>query len=493
MKLLVLAGGGGTRLWPLSRQQWPKQFLSRPGADAALVVETIRRVLPEQASAADALQSVLLMCSQPLLAPLKQTLEGAGLGYLGANVLVEPAAKNTAPAIALALQYCLCELACPEDEVLVVLPSDHYVDDPAMFKAQLQVAAEAAQAGGVVTLGVPPTAPETGYGYIELPEALDLKAAQHSQVLAVSRFVEKPTLAKAQDYLASQRYLWNAGIFVATLGSLKRLLASHAPQVSQLLGPTYAHALEHFKRQPSISFDYAVMEKAEAVQVLPLTSGWSDLGSWDSWLASDSQPEQTNPEHFYIDSEGCWIEQQQSRPVALVGLEDCLVVDTPDALLVCKRGQSQQVKQAFESLKRQQHPSTQQPALQQAAWGSRQTLFNPSFRFNPSFSPEQNQPAELTQWQLQPGCQVTLHASEACQLLVLQGEAQQLTPVSQVLRPHSAQQLAKGQPLTWQVSPQGITFVTVGKAPQLAVCEPVTATKEAPTPLEAVLASQVSV
>lgn len=367
MKILILAGGGGTRLWPLSRPRWPKQFLSlspnRHGA--SLLSNTIQRVAQHE----QALQDIFIVTAANLYDQVQQDVQASGFSSLVNNIVCEPFRKNTAPAIALAAQYVLEFSKASRDEVLVILPSDHHIADDQRFYAHLQEAEQLAAQGYIVTLGVPPTYPETGFGYIEVNDAFT-----DASWLPVKQFVEKPDAATASRYVESHRFLWNAGIFVLTIGTLMDALAQHAPEIYHVMASGYASAVLNFDKLPTISFDYAVMEHAEQVSVVPMQTGWSDLGSWDSLYDAASKNAQGNvtigAEAVCVDTRNTLTWNQSGRTIALLGLEDCLVVDTPDALLISRRGHSQGTRYVVDYLEQQPSAlSLQAPAISYYVWG----------------------------------------------------------------------------------------------------------------------------
>lgn len=329
MTNLILCGGAGTRLWPISRQTRPKQFYPLFGGKS-LFQETVERnrVVADRFFIAS--NAVQMSLAREQLAEAKD---------LPTQFLVEPVGRNTAPAIALAC------LALPEDEVVFVTPSDHRMTRLDDYWRAVTRAKALAEEGFLVTFGITATYPETGFGYIEADGEL------------VKSFREKPDLATAQKYLDSGRYLWNSGMFVFRAGVFLAELAHHNPEVLAACRKVQSGqpTLEEMQAIPSISVDYAVMEKSKAVRVVAVDPGWSDLGSFDA-LAEEVEPGQNgnavlgNCPPVFVDSYRNLV-LTRDRRVALVGVEDLLVIDTPDALLIVKRGASQKVKDVVEVLK----------------------------------------------------------------------------------------------------------------------------------------------
>lgn len=341
---VIIAGGSGTRFWPLSRSARPKQFLPL-ATKRPLIVETLARV-----SALAPAKRTLVVCGQRHGASMRALLPKLPKG----NVLLEPVARNTAPAIALAA----AQVAQRDPQgILAVLPSDHHVADvPAFQRALERAAAIARKRGVIVTLGIRPTRPDTGYGYIRVGGASS-RGAHH-----VEAFVEKPDAAKARRYLASGRYVWNAGIFVFRADTLLDEVAAHLPEaaaplesIRASLGTPRATAVlkREFPKMPAISFDYAIAEKAAHLEVVPTDCGWSDVGSFDALpdvRPVDAQGNVADAKHaLLIDSSGCVVLGGE-RPVALVGMKDVVVVDAGDALLVLPKARSQDVRKVVQAL-----------------------------------------------------------------------------------------------------------------------------------------------
>jgi len=341
---VVMAGGSGTRFWPLSRARRPKQFLPL-ASDRPLLVDTVAR-LKGLAPAG----RTFVVCG-PGHAPLVRRLVP---GLPASNVVVEPVARNTAPAIALATWV----VGAREPEaVLAVLPSDHHVADPAGFRSVLQRAARVARTGDLVTVGIRPTRAETGYGYIRTGAPLADGAFR------VQAFVEKPDPVRAAEYVASGEYLWNGGIFVFTVRAMKEALAHHLPEVAETMArleptirrPTFRAALSRaFRRFPSVSIDYAVMEKARNIAVVPGDFGWSDVGSF----AAIPEVRPADPDGnvvvgrgtLVLDSAGCVV-LGGDRTLAVLGMRDTVVVDAGDAVLVIPRERSQDVRRVVDALR----------------------------------------------------------------------------------------------------------------------------------------------
>lgn len=301
-----------------------------------------------------------------------------------AHYLLEPKGRNTAPAIALAALACAAQHSL--DSVMLVLPADHLIPDAEAFVANALEAARHAAQGQLVVFGISPTAPETGFGYIEVE-----KTSRQAQ--KALRFVEKPDLATAQDYLATGRYYWNSGMFCFTAGAILKAFNDHAPEVLAAAKTTWESAktadsvtrfeLHSFGRQPDISIDYAVMERATNVTLVPAKFGWSDVGSWPAVAQAHTADTSGNTfvdgrgtEYVAVDTSGTHVQVESHGPkvVATVGVRDLVIVDTPDALLVAHKGVAQKVKTVVDALKERRHDSTQLPAAVQRPWGTYATL-----------------------------------------------------------------------------------------------------------------------
>lgn len=349
---VILAGGSGTRFWPASRRTTPKQLLPlAPGSQASLLRQTVERLTPLVPRA-----RVLISTGEHLLAATQAELPELGREAF----LAEPQAKNTAPCIAWAAQV-VSEL--DPDAIVCVLPSDQHAADDAGFRETLARAARCAARGAIVTIGIVPTRPETGYGYVRRGEV-------RGEGYAVSGFFEKPDLKTAQSYVDAGDFLWNAGIFVFRAQDMLSAVERHLPELhAALLGlgsvnradaDGYRQAVEqYFARAPKISIDYGVMEKEHNLMVVPGDFGWSDLGSWESaWELSpkDVSGNVVPAGTIVVDAQRNLVHDLRKtgpsqKVIALVGVHDLCIVETDDALLILPRERSQDVREVVEQLK----------------------------------------------------------------------------------------------------------------------------------------------
>ncbi len=347
---VILSGGAGTRLWPMSRAEQPKQLLSLTAAQTMLQLTVLRTgddarfsapIVVANAAHADAVERQL-----------------AQVDIAAASLILEPMGRNTAPAIALAA------LAAPDPQSpLLVMPSDHVIDDVPAFHDAIEAALPHVRAGWLVTFGINPDAPETGYGYIKIGAALD------SQVNRVARFVEKPDEQTAAAMMAEGGHAWNGGIFLFRADSYLDALATHAPDVIAAARQAMAKASRDgarihpddpsFARSPSISIDYAVMEKADRVAVVPVTMGWSDVGSWDALHAMgphDADGNALGGDIIVIDSANNLF-RSDGPTIAAIGVSDLIVVASGGHILIMPRGRSQEVRRIVDAFKDRENKS----------------------------------------------------------------------------------------------------------------------------------------
>lgn len=350
MFAVIMCGGSGTRFWPASRRQRPKQFLDITGK-GPMVVETCNRL---DSLARD--EEIILILGEKHLKEAKDLFKSREV-----HMLAEPVGRNTAPCIGLGAVYAR-HLGCKGP--MAFLPADHFIGNPSRFLEDLRAAGEIAENGGIATIGIVPNRPETGYGYIRRDlSKIDIHGTPAYKVL---QFVEKPDLEKAREYLTSGKYYWNGGIFVAKPETILKETKEQLPELYEGL-QRLAKALENgefeeelkdvYDALTGISFDYGIMENTrEEVYVIPSECGWSDVGSWESLYelrASERDKEQNlvDGETILIECEKSFVSNSAGRLVACLGLKDTLIVDTPDALLVADLNRSQDIRKIVDRLK----------------------------------------------------------------------------------------------------------------------------------------------
>lgn len=367
---VILAGGAGTRLWPLSRQLHPKQVLPIIG-QVTMLQETLGRL-----EGLETLAPPIVICNESHRFMIAEQLREKGVPP-GA-IILEPVGKNTAPAIAVAALQASHQ---KKDPILLVLPADHHIGRPEQFR-QVVVAGQAlAEAGRLVTFGIVPTAPETGYGYIKQGVPL-ADTAPETQAYAIEAFVEKPDRTTAEGYLASGSYLWNSGMFLfrasVLLAEMKRLVPEMVSACEAALADGredldfFRLARAAFEACPADSIDYAVMEKTALGAVLPLDAGWSDLGSWEAlWAvgAKDADDNVARGDTLLHDVTRSVVHAGH-RLVAAVGVDQHIIVETADAVFVCPRARAQDVKNIVTRLKLQQRAETERHRKVYRPWGT---------------------------------------------------------------------------------------------------------------------------
>lgn len=368
---VVLSGGSGSRLWPASRQTYPKPFMKIGGA--TLLQQAIER--GQACGSGD-----LLVVTNKDHQFLTQDVLGQMSDAPSTTFLLEPKGRNTGPAIALAALQCAKQFG--DETVMLVLAADQLIPDIEAFVASASEAFRLAEQGKLVLFGVSPTGPETGFGYVEVARVS--RAPQPA-----CRFVEKPDLATAQEFLATGRYYWNSGMFAFTAKSIIAALERHAPDVIQAARTALASAQikgqglhfppHEFGLQPDISIDYAVMERADNVHVVPAKFGWSDVGSWPAVAqaqVADASGNTFDREVLAIDTTGTHVQVESHSPkvVATIGVHDMVIVDTPDALLVCHKDSAQSVKRVVGALKGRHAELTELPATVHRPWGTYASL-----------------------------------------------------------------------------------------------------------------------
>ncbi|WP_266157771.1 mannose-1-phosphate guanylyltransferase/mannose-6-phosphate isomerase [Dyella silvatica] len=367
---LILSGGSGTRLWPVSRKNLPKQFLSLTG-EGTLFQQTITRTrkLPHVAA------PIIVASEDHRFLAAEQLLE---LDIQDATIVLEPIARNTAPAIALGAMHALER---DPNALLLVLPADHLIGDTQSFTDAVQRALPAAHQGWLVTFGIRPDRPETGFGYIRRAEAIG------SDAFHVGQFVEKPDLVTAESYLADRSYDWNSGMFLFKASRYLDELAEHAPEMYDTVRIAHASAKidldfvrvdqATFAKVPDNSIDYAVMEKTTRAAVVPVSCEWSDIGSWSAlWLAGmrDAEGNLREGDTIAVSTHNSLLRSHDRHLLATVGVDDLIVVTTPDATLIAHRDAAQDVKRVVDELKASGRSEHSLHRVVRRPWGSYDSL-----------------------------------------------------------------------------------------------------------------------
>ena len=369
---VVLSGGSGTRLWPVSREGHPKPFMLLPDGHS-LLGKTYAR-----AAALATAGEVLTVTNRDYYFLSRDEFEKADVGSKRPRFLLEPQGRNTAPAVAIAALQ-VAE-AHGDDAIVLIMAADHLIQDAKAFAQAAARAVDAAARGNLVTFGIAPDRPETGFGYIEVGEAADIP-----EVFRVKRFIEKPDRARAEAFLNEGRFLWNSGMFCFQAGAVLRELEEHAPDVLESARVCWTAAREkqagadflelpqeQFARAPNVSIDVALMEKSKRVAVVRSAIGWTDVGSWEAvsrLLDSDESGNRTSGEALVIDAKDNFI-LSEDRLVAALGVSNLMVVDTPDALLVAAKDRAQDVKRVVEALKAKGHESFRLHRTVARPWGT---------------------------------------------------------------------------------------------------------------------------
>lgn len=367
---VVICGGNGSRLWPASRPSYPKQFISLLG-DRSLLQTTLNRV---RHFTSERTMLVANSCHRFLI---KHQLDEIGLRDY--ELVMEPEVRNTAPAIAMAAFTMRGDQG---DPILLVMPSDHFIGNPEALVQAVESGIALAEAGHLVTFGIKPEHPETGYGYIRCGAAI----GDGSGGYGIDRFIEKPNSTMAREYLKSPGYLWNSGMFMFRASRYLEELQAYRPDIyaavekAVRLGSwdqnTFVCDPDAFRASPEDSIDYAVMEKTDRAAVIPLSAEWTDVGSWQAvWevLPQDDNGNALQGDAFVLESTDCLV-QSQSRAVALLGVQDLVVVETRDAVLVTSRHHAQRVKEMVQLLKAQQRNEVSEHRLVHRPWGTYDSL-----------------------------------------------------------------------------------------------------------------------
>ncbi|TWC35586.1 mannose-1-phosphate guanylyltransferase (GDP) /mannose-6-phosphate isomerase type 2 [Pseudomonas sp. SJZ079] len=365
---VILSGGSGSRLWPLSRKLYPKQFLALAG-EHSLFQQTLQRL------GGEGVERPIIVCNQEHRFIINEQLDAIGVSAQG--MLMEPFGRNTAPAVALAALQLLAE---GRDELLLVLPADHLISDEAALRQALAVGRAAAEEGEMVLFGIPAERPETGFGYIKAARHEDTAALIHG-AYRVEQFIEKPDIARASEFVRSGDYYWNSGMFLFRASRYLEELRTYEADIYDTCALALAHSqVEHqvthidaktFECCPDNSIDYAVMEKTSRACVVPLSAGWSDVGSWSSlWDvgARDANGNVLKGDVLVENSHNCYV-HGNSKLVTLLGMDDVVVVETKDAVMIARKDCAQDVKQLVASLDAAGRQETRKHCQVYRPWG----------------------------------------------------------------------------------------------------------------------------
>ncbi len=370
---VILSGGSGTRLWPLSRDARPKQFLGLVDPRVPLIEETIRRVLDTQT-----FHAPVMIGNADHRFLLAEQMHACG--FSAPDILIEPVTRNTAAAIAVAALHLRARYG---DALMLVLPTDHVIGDREAFLSGVSQAAQAAEKGYLVTFGITPHRAETGYGYIRLGAPI----GKGKQAYAIDAFVEKPDAETAKRLLATGGYVWNSGMFVFPVGLLLKELAAWQPALLAHCERALAESVQDldflrlgeaaFRATDDISIDYALMEKTQSAAVVPLECGWSDTGAWDMlWniAPKNADGNVTFGECYLEDSRDCYVRSESGAAVATLGVENLVVIATKDAVMVAAKDKAQSLKPLVAQMKEQRPELVRENARVFRPWGSYESL-----------------------------------------------------------------------------------------------------------------------
>lgn len=361
MYSVILCGGSGTRLWPLSRKNFPKQFL-KLYSDKSLLQETflrMRKIMPKE--------NIIIVANQDNFFNVFNQIKEIESDFNKDQILKEPIALNTAPAIALAAKYLFEVCGAGINEPVIVSPADHYIGDEKEYLRVLQAATENI-GDNIGTIGITPTSPDTGLGYIK-------KGEKEKTFFKVKEFKEKPSKEKAQEYVRSGQYVWNSGIYIFSIKVFARELKKHAPEIFSIVSLPARVFMDNFHKMPSVSIDVAISEKSDKIIVFEGDFGWSDIGSFDS-LAEILREKNKNEKHLSIDSKNVFVHSTGDRLIATLGVEDLIIIENNDSILIQKKGRSEDIRKIVDKLKESKRKEIEHNLIVHRPWGKYEVLID---------------------------------------------------------------------------------------------------------------------
>jgi mannose-1-phosphate guanylyltransferase/mannose-6-phosphate isomerase len=365
MNSVILCGGSGTRLWPLSRKNYPKQFLNLY-SDKSLIQETflrMRRIMPAK--------NIYFITGGDNYYNVFNQIKEVFPAFEEGNIILEPAARNTLPAAALAIKYLREKKKVPADEQILFAPADHSITDGEQFaKLSRKMCKEVGE--NIGTIGIVPSKPETGYGYIQ-------KGNRRGSYFGVVSFKEKPTKEVAEGYIASEKYLWNSGMYMFNARTFGKALKKHAPEIAVSYEEKLAEFSLRFSSLPKISIDNGISEKSDKVIVFPGDFGWSDIGSFDSLAEAAANNKNHSPRHVSVDSKNIFVHSTGNRLVATLGVEDLVIIENNDSILIHKKGRSEDVKKILAHLEEHKYPEAEHNIIVHRPWGRYEVLIDTPF------------------------------------------------------------------------------------------------------------------
>jgi mannose-1-phosphate guanylyltransferase/mannose-6-phosphate isomerase len=360
MHSLILCGGSGTRLWPLSRKNYPKQFLNLYNGNS-LIQETYLRLREIQDS-----NEIFFITNKANFFNVLNQIRELDKNFSEEQIIIEPASLNTMPAITLGIKHLVEKANVNFDEAIFITPSDHYIENQEEYLKKVKQAAMSI-GESIGTIGITPTKPETGYGYIKKGEVRD-------NYFLVEKFVEKPDQETAEKYLASGEYVWNSGMYILTPRTLARELSQHAPEFYRALNQEYSFFIENFSTLSNTSIDFAISEYSKNIIVFEGDFGWNDIGSFDS--LAEVLNEKNNNYLLKINSKNIFCHSAQKKLIVASGVEDLIVVDSSDSILIQKKGSSEQVKKIVEHLEKNNMKEIEHNLLVHRPWGKYEVLID---------------------------------------------------------------------------------------------------------------------